>query len=374
MRGTIRAAESAGIAGWRCVSLLANPDSDGTLALTSMPANPLRKRIFSPIAIAAILSLIAVGLPHAGAQPIEINGIAAKVSGKVITRNQVAIMLAPIRAQLAAQYPRRGAQFEAELVKAKDGVLQELIDRRIILDEFKQLGAEMRSSSVEEEVKRQIRELYNGDQAKFQEELKRNRLTMEGFREMTKEKLVVQAMRSQQFSDAPPPLPDEVRREYDEVKHSLRDTSGDVLTFRKIFIPAMGPQQPANPPEVQLALAEDIVRRASAGEDFAALAKEHSKDAFAADGGLQENVPRADLSPEFAALVVDGGEGRLVGPLRDREGFTVVQVIRIEYGPVPSLEQVREAIEQRVSRRKTSAQYERWMESRRKRAMIDIRD
>ncbi|MBM3864167.1 MAG: hypothetical protein FJ385_09530, partial [Verrucomicrobia bacterium] len=254
------------------------------------------------------------------------------------------------------------------------GVLQELIDRRIILDEFKQLGAEMRSSSVEEEVKRQIRELYNGDQAKFQEELKRNRLTMEGFREMTKEKLVVQAMRSQQFSDAPPPLPDEVRREYDEVKHSLRDTSGDVLTFRKIFIPAMDPQQPANPPEVQLALAEDIVRRASAGEDFAALAKEHSRDAFAADGGLQENVPRADLSPEFAALVVDGGEGRLVGPLRDREGFTVVQVIRIEHGPVPSLEQVREAIEQRVSRRKTSAQYERWMESRRKRAMIDIRD
>ncbi|MBM3863983.1 MAG: hypothetical protein FJ385_08585, partial [Verrucomicrobia bacterium] len=168
MRGTIRAAESAGIAGWRCVSLLANPDSDGTLALTSMPRHSLRKRFLCPMAAAAVLSIAAVGLPHAGAQPIEINGIAAKVNGKVITRNQVAIMLVPIRAQLAAQYPRRGAQFEAELVKARDGVLQELIDRRIILDEFKQLGAEMRSSSVEEEVKRQIRELYNGDQAKFQ--------------------------------------------------------------------------------------------------------------------------------------------------------------------------------------------------------------
>jgi peptidyl-prolyl cis-trans isomerase SurA len=344
-----------------------------TLAFNHMPNHPVRKRFLAHVVAAAMLPMAVAGISSADAQPVEINGIAAKVNGKVITRSQLAMMLAPIRAQLVAQYPRRGAQFEAELTKAKEGVLQELIDRRIILDEFKQLGAEMRSSVVEEEIKRQIRDLYQGDQSKFLEELKRNRLTMEGFREMTREKLVVQAMRAQQFSDAPPPLPDEVRREYEEVKHSLRDTSGDVLTFRKIFIHVLDSQNPANPPEMQLALAEDVARRATAGEDFAVLAKEHSKDAHAAAGGLQENVPRTDLSPEFAALVVDGGEGSIFGPLRDREGFTVVQVIRIQYGPVPSLEQVREAIEQRVSKRKTSAQYERWMESRRKRAMIDIR-
>ncbi|MGA0854302.1 MAG: SurA N-terminal domain-containing protein, partial [Luteolibacter sp.] len=73
--------------------------------------------------------------------PIEVNGIAAKVNGRVITKNQVSFMLAPVYAQLSAQYPRRGAEFEEQFKKAREGVMQELIDRRIILDEFKQLGA-----------------------------------------------------------------------------------------------------------------------------------------------------------------------------------------------------------------------------------------
>ena len=33
--------------------------------------------------------------------PIEVNGIAAKVNGRVITKNQVSFMLAPVYAQLA---------------------------------------------------------------------------------------------------------------------------------------------------------------------------------------------------------------------------------------------------------------------------------
>ena len=39
---------------------------------------------------------------------IEVNGIAAKVNGRAITKNEVTFMLAPIAAQLNAQYPRRG--------------------------------------------------------------------------------------------------------------------------------------------------------------------------------------------------------------------------------------------------------------------------
>lgn len=313
--------------------------------------------------------------PQAPRGPIEVNGIAAKVNGSVITKNQVSFMLGPIFAQLAAQYPRRGPQFEAEFKKARERIMQELIDRQIILDEFKQLGAAIKPHLIDEEIKRQMRELYNGDETKFREELKRSRLTMEGYREMTKEKMVVQAMRAQQFSDAPPPLPNEIQKEYNEVKLTLRDTSKDVITFQKIFIPASDPNNPVATPETQLSLAEDLAKQLGAGKDFNELAKEHSKDAFADKGGMQENVPRIDLSPEFAAIIVDSPPGKIVGPLLDPQGFTIVKVIKIDYGPSPSLqdEKVREMIEERVRKKKTSAQYERWIEQRRKRAMIDIK-
>ena len=80
-----------------------------------------------------------------------------------------------------------------------------------------------------------------------------------------------------------------------------------------------------------------------------------------------------DLSPEFAAIIVDAEAGKIVGPLLDPQGFTLVKVIKIEYGPSPSLEKVREMIEERVRKKKTSAQYDRCIEIRRKKAMIDIK-
>lgn len=330
--------------------------------------------------IAAVMAGLATsgsGLAQSAAPvptgPVEVNGIAAKVNGQVITKNQVSFMLAPIFAQLKAQYPRRGSQFEAEFIKAKENVLQELIDRQIILDEFKQLGASIKPHIIDEEIKRQMRELYNGDETKFREELKRSRLTMDGYREMTREKMVVQAMRAQQFSDAPPPLPNEIRAEYDEIKHTLRDVTKDVISFRKIFIPSNDPLNPAATPETQLALAEDITKQIRGGVDFAELAKTYSKDAYAGQGGLQEDVPRTDLAAEFAAIVFDKPVGKVIDPILDPLGFTIIKPVKISYGPVPTLSEVREMIEERVRRKKTSAQYERWIESRRKRAMIDIK-
>lgn len=305
--------------------------------------------------------------------PIEVNGIAAKVNGRVITKNQVSFMLAPVYAQLATQFPRRGPQFEAKFKESKDKIIQELIDRQLILDEFKQLGASIRPNLIDEEIKRQIRELYNGDETKFREELSRSRLTMPGYREMTREKMVVQAMRAQQFSDAPPPLPNEIQKEYDEVKLTLRDITKDKITFQKIFIPASDPANPLNTPETQLALAEDIAKQISEGKDFAELAKQYSKDAFAAEGGIQKDVPRTDLSPEFASIVFETPVGKVVGPLLDPQGFTIVKPIKIDYGPSPGLtNEVRQMLEQQVSKKKTSAQYERWIEGLRKRAIIKI--
>lgn len=301
------------------------------------------------------------------------NGFAAKVNGRVITRNQVNFNLAPAYAQLVAQFPRRGPQFEAKFKEAKDNVIQELVDRQIILDEFKKLGASMRPNVVDDEVKRQIRDLYNGDEAKFREELKRSRLTMPGYREMTREKMVVQAMRAQQFSDAPPALPSEVEKEYNESKIALRDVTKDVISFQKIFIPAVDQENSLATPEAQLALAEDLAKQLEDGKDFSELAKTYSKDAFSAEGGIQTDIPRTDLSPEFASILFEGKVGKIIGPLRDPQGFTIVKPTKIVFGPPPPLDNdMRKMMEERVTRKKTSLQYEHWIEGKRKRAMVKI--
>lgn len=342
----------------------------GTPALHAQEAEPPVPPQVPPVPTAPAPAPPAPRMPSG---PIEVNGIAAKVNARVITKNQVSFMLAPIYAQLVAQFPRRGPEFERRFTEARDNVLKELIDRQILLDEFKVMGASIRPHIIDEEVKRQVRELYNGNESKFRDELKKSRLTMDGYREMTREKMIVQAMRQQKLADAPPPLPNEVSREYAEIKQSIRDTSKDVISFQKIFIPRVDPENPASAPEIQLTLAEDIASQIAQGKDFSELAKTHSKDAFAEQGGVQNDVPRIDLAPEFAAIIFDAPEGGLVGPLEDPQGFTLVKVVKKVYGPSPPLSQVRQMVEERVRRKKTSVQYERWIEGLRKKAMIDIK-
>lgn len=331
----------------------------------------MRKSLLPSLLWFAALGMISIDF--SSAQPMEVNGIAAKVNGRVITKNEVSFMLAPIHAQLRAQYPRRGEEFKAKLSEARDKILEELIEREIILDEFRQLNATIPDQVVENEINRQIDKLYSGDKAKFNAELKKNRMTMNSYRQMSKEKMIVQAMRQSQFDDAAPPLPNEIRNEYNRIKNDLRDVSKDRISFHKIFIPAKDMNKPEVTEEVQLALAEELVKDIKAGKDIAEIAKTHSKDAFADQGGLQEDVPRLDLSAEFAAIIFDAKEGEVIGPLSDKSGFTIVKPIEIKMGPVPSLGEVREIVEQRVRRKKTSAQYDDWIKKRRERAMIDIK-
>jgi peptidyl-prolyl cis-trans isomerase SurA len=330
----------------------------------------------------ALAVAISFGVSHplagqevARSGPVQVSGIAATVNGRVVTQNEVNMLLGPEYRRLLAQFPRGGPVFEKQFKEVREKIIQELIDKQIILDEFKQLGATIRPHVVDEEVKNTIRTLYNGDEAKFREELAQSRLTMAGYREMTRERMVVQAMRSKQFADAPPPLPNEIQKYYNEIKHTLRDTSKDRISFKKIFIPMINLDDPASTPESQLLLAESLAEQIKKGANFEELAKQHSADAFAEAGGVQEEVSRIDLSPEFAAIIFETADGELAGPLRDPAGFTLVVPIRKFPGPSPALEgRVREMVEEQVRRQKTSEQYERWIESKRKRALIDRRD
>ena len=301
-------------------------------------------------------------------QNIEVNGIAVKVNGRAITKNEVSVVLAPLLGQL----PLSGPEFEKHYREAWHKALDELIERQFIIAELEQLGGVVESGLIDKEIDRIIRKVYDGDEMIFREDLKRSRLTMEDFRKTAKERLSKRSLLARKFPDAPPPLPDEVRNEYNDVKVSLREISKDKITFRKIFIPAAerGNQQ-ANA-EMQLALAKDLVARLNEGGEFEEIAREYSKDAFAEKGGLLEDVSRADFNPRFAAMLFDAPEGKIVGPQIDRPGFTIVKVISKDLAPAPGFEEVRDIVEQRVRRKKNSADYERWIEREKQNGMIHI--
>jgi peptidyl-prolyl cis-trans isomerase C len=113
------------------------------------------------------------------------------------------------------------------------------------------------------------------------------------------------------------------------------------------------------------AQAEAARGRVMAGEDFASVARELSKDtATSGAGGLMasvkygDGVPNAGMSPEFVERVSEWKVGEVTDPLRSDRGWNIALLEdKVEPGTKP-LEDVRDLIEQSLRPAKTRERYE----------------
>lgn len=303
--------------------------------------------------------------PKAGLQ--RVNGIAAKVNGEAITDNELMIKVAPYQSVLMARAPMKGPAYEEALAKYKSSVLDSLIDRTIIFTEFKDRVRALPDQQIEDEVKRIVQNVYNGNEELFRKYLKATNLTRDQFKEQQRKELLVQAIRAQHFGDVATPKEAELRAEYDRWKFTNRDRTKDVGTYRKIFLRS----DRGGGPRAQFALANQLVQRLKAGEDFAGLASVHSDGAHAPVGGLWENVSRKDTTPEFSSFLFETEGEEIVGPFGDRFGFNIIQILDRKFGPAPPFEEVRDQMVQRVVSEKKKLNFEKWMKNMRRRAEIE---
>ena len=298
--------------------------------------------------------------------PQLVNKIAAKVNGDVITLNELMIKVAPSQSVLMSRYPRRGATFQRQLEELKAGILDELIDRAIIFTEFKDRVRSFPDYQIENEVKRVVQNVYNGDEQLFKKYLKATNLTRDQFKEQQRKELLVQIVRAQQFGDVAVPKENELREEYGRWSITNRDRAKDLGTYRRIYLH----KSRGGGPFSQLKLAEDIVKKLKNGEDFNDLAKRYSNGSHAEQGGVWKDIPRTDLAMEFGTLLFETIGSEIMGPLEDQIGFNIVQVMERKLGPAKAFTEVREEIQRRVISDKKKSNYQKWMKKMRARAVI----
>ena len=321
----------------------------------------------------SLFIFLLIGFTVSHAAPIEITGVAATVNGKVVTKKEVRSLLAPTIELLRTKYPRGGEAFEIDFEKAREAVLDQLIENKIILSELEDQDARIPDTVVEGEVKRIVNEFFNGSEAEFRESLKESGTTMRSFRKAQKEKILVQAFKSEQFGrELAPPTPEEITAQYNKRKTEYRDRTKDKISFSKIFIPSQTGDL-LSTPEKQLALAEDLATQLRAGANFSATAKKHSADAYAEDGGVWPETNRVDLEPSFAELLFQSSTGEINGPYKDPRGFTIVKVNKKIYGPSPPKSKIKDRLAKEIEAEKYEKQFKRWMDTLKKKAMIDRR-
>ena len=332
-------------------------------------ALPLSALLFCGVAAAQDDETAKQPAPQGGV----VNRIAATVNGRPITACEVRTRLAPYFRELSMLYPQQGPRFNSELVKAKKEVMKDLIERELVLSEFETKGYIMKDDIIEEEINRRILVGFNGDRDAFLDSLRKSGMSLSEYRESVRKEVTVQSMRSTKYERGIPPTPDEIQREYDTTKSDYRDISQDSVEYDKIFIPMVDQEKPEQTPEERYNFACALRQQLDAGSvNFDDAAREHSRDAHAADGGRWPAIKRCDLAVDFANVVFSVQPGQVFGPIADNYGFTIVRVRDKHLAPAPPLSnpEVKERVDDAVRRKQSEKRYREWVERLRRGAVI----
>lgn len=334
--------------------------------------NLTRTQIFLKLSLAALaLPMVAHMAPQAEAAQV-INRIAATVNGRPITSNEVRMRLAPYVRELMLLYPQGGSEMTNQMLKAKKSVIEELIDRELVLSEFDTKGYQIPEQQIDEELNNRILHRFGGKRAEFLKMLRSTGMSISEYKDSIRKEISVAALRMQRYDRGVPPTPDELRAEYNRSKRDYRDVSKDSVVFDKIFIPLVTDGSAGSAVE-QYNAAVAIAKSIKSGKmSFAEAAKEYSQDAHAADGGRWPAVKRTDLSADFAGVIFAAKEGVVLGPLHDPAGFTIVKKVRVNEAAAPSLSdpKIKALVDAAARRRKSEKRYREWVDRLREAAII----
>lgn len=118
----------------------------------------------------------------------------------------------------------------------------------------------------------------------------------------------------------------------------------------------------------------DFRRRIVSGEtDFASLARQHSQDGSAAQGGDLGWANPGMFVPEFERVMDQLAPGQISQPLISRFGVHLIQLIERRNATLSEREQ-RELVRGMLRERKTAEAYENWVRDVRARAYVELRE
>ena len=177
------------------------------------------------------LGVAATASPTRGAE--SVNGIAAIVNDKVITYSEVREVVGPRERLLRAQFS--GGELAKKITELRKAALQDLIDRQLIIQAFEKDKLQIPPHFVDERVDQVIKENFGGDRHAFIKTMEAQKYTMSKFRDLERQKIIVQAMRAKNVTSNLIIPPGKVEDYYR--KHKELFSNKAQVKLRMIMIP-----------------------------------------------------------------------------------------------------------------------------------------
>lgn len=315
------------------------------------------------VAAVVALALLPVASSLPGAEVLD--GVAAVVNGDVITFSQVREVVQARERALKAQYS--GQELINKIKEARLGALKDLIDRQLILQEFKKKEFNVPTRVIDERIQQIIREDFGGDRQAFTRTLIAQGFTMTRFREMERDKFIVQAMR---YSNIKTDLLVSPHRVQDYYTGARKDFANqDQIHLRMIMI-GRGPGTTALGQDNQRAMADEIRAKILMGAPFEQLAMTYSEDSSRQNGGDWGWIDRKTLNPELTKAAFALNTKQLSPVMQIGNAYYILRVDERKDASSKPLAEMRPELERKIQSDERQRMTEQWINGLRQKAYI----
>lgn len=275
--------------------------------------------------------------------------IVATVDGEPIYADEVQQTADAQEKMLRYQHREDSERLEKELARLKHSILGSLIDKHLLLNEFKRIGGVLNSEAIDKDMDSILQDSFKGDRDAFAWEIAQNGITLERFRQLRAELSIMTAMRSHiageiTLTDA------EVRDYYD--KHSQQWGAPVQVKIRTLTLPS--DQENARK------VAEDLRQKIAAGSmDFAEAARAHSQDSHAEADGAWDWTPVTNYSDHIRKAVTKTPKGQISEVIDQGVSLIILRVDDRRTPAPPDFEEVKakaaDALREEISQKRVAA-------------------
>ena len=292
------------------------------------------------------------------------NGVAAVVENKVITVDDIRKEIAPLLPQLQRD-ARNEEDFNKRLESVQDSIIQELIDRVLIINEFrKDEKKQIPPGFIDSRIADIQSQQFDNDRSKFLGFLRARGTTLRQYRIEVEDDIIYSYMRQQQRKSQSIVSPVRIETYYEENKERFQQE--DSVHLRLIQLNGASDESEAQ----LLTRAMEVIGRFQRGEDFSELAKEYSEDSRRSKGGDWGWQKRSDLKKEFSSPLFNLDKGEITDPVLTSDGCFLLFAEDRKYAGIQPIDQVRDTIERILIQRMSSVSEERWLERLRRNGYV----
>lgn len=283
------------------------------------------------------------------------NGIAAIAEGEIITIEQLRRELEPIIPRLRAE-ARTEKEFSERIDTISREVLQNLIDRILIVKAAEEKGLLLPQSYIDQEYDEVLNRDFGGDRGRFLEYLRAQGLTAREFRENIYKRVVVNVMRQQNRKSQSEISPERIQDFY--IQNKIRFYQEEAMHLRQIILTPIADEGT----DLLNQTAKKIIQELDEGDNFGDLARKYSQDEMSRKGGDWGWIERQDIRKELSSVAFDLEPGQYSQPVELNNTIFILYCEDKREEMIQPVTEVRDAIENVLVGEIARETQDRWLQ------------